>query len=327
MSVSGWEQSNGWEQSSGPAPLYGAIESGGTKFVCLLGTGPDDVVARERFPTARPGPTLERALAFFHEAARTHGSPEAVGIASFGPLELRPSHARYGYMAATPKPGWADVDIRGVVARGLGVPVGIDTDVNGAALGEGRWGAARGLETFVYLTVGTGVGGAAVVAGRPLSGLVHTEMGHVAVTRQPGDDFAGNCPFHGDCLEGMAGGTAVAARWGRPAQALEGTGLRRAVALEAAYLAEGLRSIVYCTAPERIVIGGGLSTWPGLLPGIRAALHRQLAGYPGLPEQAADEFVSPALLGAMAGPAGGLVLAARAALRAAEPAEHEPRSA
>ncbi|WP_083731313.1 ROK family protein [Protofrankia sp. BMG5.30] len=294
-------------------PLYGSVESGGTKMLCLLGTGPDDVAAHMRFPTGEPGPTLARVVAFFREATADHGPPAAVGVASFGPLELRRSHPRYGFVTNTPKPGWSNVDVQGRLARELGVPVTIDTDVNGAALGEGRWGAARGLETFVYITVGTGVGGAAVVGGRPVRGLVHTEIGHVAVARQPGDGFAGNCPFHGDCLEGMASGRAAAARWGRPAEELAGQELRRAVELEAAYLAEGLRNVVYCTAPERIVIGGGMSVLPGLFPLVRAELAKRLAGYPGLPEQEADDFVVPAALGSMAGPAGGLVLAARAA--------------
>ncbi|MFF8998198.1 ROK family protein [Streptomyces achromogenes] len=307
-------------------PLYGSVESGGTKIVCLLGRSPDDIVARTRFPTGEPGPTLARAVAFFQESAAEHGLPAAVGVASFGPLELRRSHPRYGFTTDTPKPGWTGVDVRGTLARGLGVPVGIDTDVNGAALGEGRWGAARGLDTFVYLTVGTGVGGAAVIGGRTVSGLVHTEMGHVVVRRHDGDGFPGNCPFHGDCLEGLAGGTAVAARWGRPAERLSGDELRRAVELEAAYLADGLRSVVYCTAPRRIVIGGGMSVLPGLLPLVRERLTEQLAGYPGLPEQSADDFVVPAALGGMAGPAGGLVLAARAHQEAAAPTPPAPGS-
>ncbi|GGR02868.1 ROK family protein [Kitasatospora griseola] len=292
--------------------LYGSVESGGTKVVCLVGTSPSALVAQARFPTGAPGETLARVVDFFGRATQRHGPLAAVGVASFGPLELRPNLPTYGFTTDTPKPGWVDVDVLGSLARELKVPIGIDTDVNGAALGEGRWGAARGLDTYVYLTVGTGIGGGAIIGGRPVRGLVHTEMGHVAVSRRPGDDFPGNCPFHGDCLEGMAGGTAVADRWGRPAEQLTGDELHRAVELEAGYLAEGLRSIVYCTAPERIVIGGGMSVLPGLLPAVRAELLKQLGGYPGLPEQAADDFVVPAELGAMAGPAGGLVLAFRA---------------
>ncbi|MEU9619616.1 ROK family protein [Streptomyces sp. NPDC088251] len=293
-------------------PRLGSIESGGTKFVCLVGSTPDRIEDEIRFPTGDPEPTLARAVAFFEEAA-VKGPLDAVGIASFGPLELRRSHPAYGRLAATPKPGWTGVDVAGTVAAALGVPVGIDTDVNGAALGEGRWGAARDRDTYVYLTVGTGIGGGAVIGGRVINGLVHTEMGHLSVPRVPGDDFPGSCPFHGDCWEGMAGGEAVAARWGRPAQELSGETLRRALHLEAAYLASGLRDIIYTTAPERIVIGGGMAVLPGLFPLLRAGLTRSLAGYPGLPEHAADDFVVPAALGRLAGPAGGLVLAERAA--------------
>ncbi|MFE3588282.1 ROK family protein [Streptomyces niveus] len=290
----------------------GSMESGGTKIVCLVGSAPDRIEDEIRFPTGEPAPTLARAVAFFEKAAAA-APLDAVGVASFGPLELRRSHPGYGRLAPTPKPGWTGVDIVGTLATALGVPVGIDTDVNGAALGEGRWGAARGYGTYVYLTVGTGIGGGAVVAGRVINGLVHTEMGHLTVPRVKGDDFPGTCPFHGDCWEGMAGGEAVAARWGSPAERLTGETLDRALRMEVAYLAAGLRNIVYTLAPERIVIGGGLAVLSGLFPMLRAELARTLAGYPGLPEHSSDDFVVPAALGQLAGPAGGLVLAELAA--------------
>ncbi|MER5713160.1 ROK family protein [Streptomyces sp. NPDC042898] len=297
-------------------PRFGAIESGGTKFVCLVGSAPDRIEAEIRFPTGEPAPTLARAIAFFEERAAATGPLDAVGIASFGPLELRPGHAKFGHLSATPKPGWSGVDVAGPVAAALGVPVGIDTDVNGAALGEGRWGAAQGLDTYVYLTVGTGIGGGAVIGGKVVSGLVHTEMGHLTVPRIDGDAFPGSCPFHGDCWEGLAGGEAMGARWGTPAEELTGGALREALRLEAAYLAAGLRNIVYTTAPQRIVIGGGVAELPGLFSLLRAELSAALAGYPGLPEHAAEDFVVPARLGRLAGPAGGLVLAAEAATAA-----------
>lgn len=291
---------------------FGAIEAGGTKFVCLVGSDPDHVVAQARIPTGEPETTLAQVIAFFQDAVATGGSLAAVGIASFGPLELRRSHPRYGSVTTSPKRGWSHVDLVGPIRAALGVPVGFDTDVAGAALGEGRWGAARSLSTFVYLTVGTGVGAAVVVDGRVAPGLVHAEMGHVSVPRQPGDDFPGNCPFHGDCLEGMAGGAAIAARWGRPAERLERGALRQAVQWEATYLAAGLRTIVYTNAPQRIVVGGGVAGLPGLFPLVRGKLVETLAGYPGLPEHTAAGFVVPAALGAMAGPAGALVLAEEA---------------
>ena len=290
----------------------GAVEVGGTKVICLVGSDPDHIVARTRIPTARPAETLGRIRTFLQQQVAAGGSLAAVGFASFGPLELRRCHPRYGFITTSPKPGWSNVDIVGPIQSALGVPVGFDTDVNGAALAEGRWGAARDLHTFVYMTVGTGVGAGAVVEGRVLHGLGHPEMGHLGVPRQPGDDFAGDCPFHGDCLEGMAGGTAIEARWGRPAEQLDGDELRAAVRLEAAYLAAGLRSVVYLIAPQRIVIGGSVAGLPELFPLVRAGLAEELAGYPGLPEHAADDFIVPAALGSLAGPAGALVLADRA---------------
>jgi len=291
---------------------FGAVEVGGTKVVCLVASDPDHIVAQTRIRTGKPAETLAHVLAFFQQEVASGGSLAALGIASFGPLELRRSHPRYGFITTTPKPDWSDVDMVGPVRSALGLPVGFDTDVNAAALAEGRWGAARGLDTFVYLTVGTGIGAGAVVEGRILHGLRHPEIGHVSVPRQAGDDFAGHCPFHGDCLEGMAGGAAIAARWDRPAEQLGGDELQAALQLEAAYLAAGLRNVVYAIAPQRIVIGGGVAGLPGLFPLVRASLDKTLAGYPGLIEHATDDFVVPAALGSLAGPAGALVLADRA---------------
>ena len=294
---------------------WGAVEAGGTKIVCLVGSDPGHIVAQTRIPTGTPGETLAEVVAFFRAAADEHGPPDAIGIASFGPLELRRTHPRYGCLTTTPKPGWAGVDLVGPLRSAFGVPVGFDTDVNGAALGEGRWGAAQDVDTFVYLTVGTGIGGGAVIDGSVAHGLGHPEMGHLSVPRRPGDGFPGSCPFHADCLEGMAGGAAIAARWGRPAEQLDGEELRRAVELEGVYLAAGLRNIVYTLAPQRIVIGGSVSTLPNLFPLIRANLADLLARYPALPEQGCEDFVVPAALGPIAGPAGALVLAERALLQ------------
>ncbi|MGE0026081.1 MAG: ROK family protein [Thermoleophilia bacterium] len=292
--------------------MLGGIEAGGTKFVCVVGASPDRIAREARFPTRDPAATIADAVAFFRDAAADGHVIDALGVASFGPVELRPGHPRHGWITTTPKPGWSGTDLVGPLRDALAVPVGFDTDVTGAALGEGRLGAARGLRTFVYVTVGTGIGGGAVVGGVPVHGLPHPEMGHVSVARLPGDEFPGICPFHGDCLEGMACGPAMAARWGRPAEELSGADLERAVATEAHYLAAGLRNVVYALAPERIVLGGGVAGLPGLLPALRGRLVDALAGYPGLPEQAADDFVVPPGLGAAAGAAGALVLAERA---------------
>ncbi len=289
--------------------MLGGIEAGGTKFVCVVGASPDRIAREARFPTRDPAMTIADAVAFFRDAATAGHGIDALGVASFGPVELRRDHPRYGAITTTPKPGWSGTDLLGPLRDALAVPVGFDTDVNGAALGEGRWGAARGVRNFVYVTVGTGIGGGAVVDGAPVHGLPHPEMGHVSVARLPGDDFAGICPFHGDCLEGMACGPAIAARWGRPAEDLAGADLARAVAIEAHYLAAGLRNVVYALAPERIVLGGGVAGLPGLLPALRDGLSAALAGYPGLAEHGAPGFVVPPGLGGAAGAAGALALA------------------
>lgn len=291
------------------APVYGAVEAGGTKFVCLVGSGPDDIRRTTRIPTGEPGPTLAAVVEFFR-AALADGEPiRAIGLGSFGPLALRPDDPAYGRILRTPKPGWTGVDVVGPIRDGLGLPVALETDVNAAALAEGRWGAARDCRSFVYVTVGTGIGGGAVVDGRLVHGLGHPEMGHVPLPRLPGDTFAGTCQYHRDCWEGLACGPAVAARFGRPPETLEGEALATAVALEAEYLALGLRALVYALAPERIVLGGGVAELSGLLDAVRSALGRTLGGYPGLAEHEAPAFVVRPGLGGRAGVLGALLVA------------------
>jgi fructokinase len=293
--------------------MFAGIEAGGTKFVCVIGSDPGSIVETARIEVTAPDETLGAARDFLARALGTGITFAAIGIGSFGPVELRPGHSRYGWITTTPKPGWSGTDLVGPFAEAFGVPVGFDTDVNAAALGEGRWGAARGLGSFLYLTFGTGVGGGAVVDGRVVHGLGHPEMGHVAVPRRAGDAFPGLCPFHGDCLEGMASGPAVAARFGRRAESLEGADAVAALALVAFYLAAGVRSLTYALAPERVVVGGGLGLMPGLLAAARVELDAQIHGYPGLAEHRAETFLVPAALGGMAGPAGTLILAEQAA--------------
>jgi len=191
--------------------MFGAIEAGGTKFICGIGTGPENLQTEE-IPTAAPDATVEAATAFLR--ARAGSSLRAVGIASFGPVDLRPGSATYGYITSTPKAGWRQYDLAGAVRKALGVPIGFNTDVNGAALGEARWGAAQGLDDFLYLTVGTGVGGGAMIGGRLLHGLLHPEMGHIRVPHDwANDPYPGNCPYHGDCLEGLASGLCSRRGW------------------------------------------------------------------------------------------------------------------
>lgn len=198
--------------------LIGGIEAGGTKFVCAVGSGPNDIRAEHRFPTTTPEETLAQAIAFFQAQEGEHGRIAAIGIAAFGPLDPNPASPTFGYITTTPKPGWANADVVGVIKTALGVPVGFDTDVNGAALGEHRWGAAQDVDTFIYLTIGTGVGGGVMVNGRLLHGLIHPELGHISLPHDWAQDpYKGRCPYHGDCLEGMAAGPAIGERWGQPA--------------------------------------------------------------------------------------------------------------
>lgn len=290
--------------------MYAGIEAGGTKFVCAVGTGPDDCSDPVVFPTTTPRETLGRAIA----AVRAAGDVDALGVACFGPVDLRADSPTYGSITSTPKPGWQHTDVVGPLRDALGVPVGFDTDVNGAALGEGRWGAARGLDTFVYVTVGTGIGAGGMAGGDLLHGLLHPEMGHLDVRRHPDDAFPGTCPYHGDCLEGLASGPAIAARWGRPGGDL-GPDLARATALEAHYLAQLALAVTYVLSPQRIVIGGGVTGMPGLLDGTRGLLVARLAGYLDVPEitDGADAYLVPPGLGGRAGVLGAIALAERAA--------------
>lgn len=292
--------------------IFGGIEAGGTNTVCVLGSGPGDIADRLEFSTTTPQATIKRAVRFFAEGTGGEHRIAAIGLGWFGPLEIRKGHSRYGVVGRTPKPGWEGADVVSPFREAFGVPVALDTDVGAAALAEGEWGAAQGLSSHVYLTVGTGIGGGAIMEGSVLHGLGHPEMGHLPVVRADGDDFTGVCPFHGACLEGMASGPAIEGRWGRPAEDLGPVEAAEAAELVASYLAQGLRAVTYVVVPQRIVVGGGVARLPGFLSSLRRHFAGSLAGYPGLPEHAAEEFVSAARLGDMAGPLGGLVLARRA---------------
>jgi fructokinase len=291
-------------------PLYGAIEAGGTKFICAVGTGPDDLRAQTRIPTTTPQETLARCLDFFL------GQPQldALGVACFGPVELRRGAAKYGCITTTPKPGWANADVVGPLQRALALPVGFDTDVNGAVLGEARWGAARGLGTAVYITIGTGIGGGALIGERLAHGLVHPEMGHLLVPREPDDlEFAGACPFHGArCWEGVASGPAMRQRWGQEAETLPAE--HPAWDLEARYIPSALTTLVLVLSPERLILGGGVMQAPTLFPAIRSNLKRSLAGYVQAEALRGGlaEYVVPPALGQRAGILGALALAERA---------------
>lgn len=290
--------------------LYGGVEAGGTKFVCAVGTGPDDIRAVERFPTTTPEETLGRVIAFF----RNQPEPvEAIGVGSFGPVDPDPQSGAFGYVTSTPKPGWRDANVRGPIREALQVPVAFDTDVNAAALGEQRWGAARGLDTFIYLTVGTGIGGGGVIGGKLMHGLIHPEMGHILIPHDRAQDpFPGACPYHGDCLEGLAAGPAMERRWGAKADTLPPD--HPAWELEAGYLAAGLANMICTLSPQRVILGGGVMQQEHLFPLVRRKLQQVLNGYvqsPAILEEI-DRYIVPPELGGRAGVLGAIALAEHA---------------
>lgn len=296
--------------------LYGGIEAGGTKFVCAVGTRPEDIRAEIRFATTTPAENLSQCIAFFQEQAAQYAGLTAVGIASFGPVDPHPHSPTFGYITTTPKPGWANTDFAGVIGRALGVPVGFDTDVNGAALGEWRWGAAQGLDTFIYLTIGTGIGGGVMVNGRLLHGLIHPELGHIPLPHDwEADPFPGRCPYHGDCLEGMASGPAIADRWGQSGGDLPPD--HPAWELEAHYLALALHSFICTLSPQRIIMGGGVMAQPQIFPLLRQKVQASLRGY--VQHTAVleniDSYIVPPALGGRAGVAGAIALAELASER------------
>jgi fructokinase len=279
--------------------VYGGIETGGSKWELAIGTGPDDLRATATIPTGAPAETIDRTIAFFEH----QGPVDAVGIGSFGPVDKKPGSPTWGFITSTPKPGWAHTDVGQEVRRRLGVPVVFDTDVNAAALGEHRWGAAQGLSTFCYVTVGTGIGGGGMTHGQLLDGLVHPEIGHMRIPHdRDRDPFGGVCPFHGDCWEGLASGRAIEAREGEADWELE-----------AHYLALGLVSVTLVLSPERIVIGGGVMNQPDLVELVRRQIAALLNGY--LPGLAADDGLCDYLtlpgLGSRSGVLGAIALAER----------------
>ncbi len=290
--------------------LLAALEAGGTKFLCALGTDDGELRVKTRIPTTSPAETTEKAIRFFQEQQASFGEVAALGIAAFGPLDLNPQSPFYGHITSTPKPGWANSDLLGSMARAMNVPVTIDTDVNAAALAEWRWGSAQGLDPVVYLTIGTGIGGGALVNGRPVHGLVHPEMGHILIPHDKGiDPFPGSCPFHGDCLEGLASGPAMERRWQKRAELLpqDHPGWR----LETHYLALGLTTIILSLSPERIILGGGVMQQGHLFPLIRAEVGSLLNGYVQAEEilGGMDDYIVPPALGEHAGIMGALAMA------------------
>jgi len=299
--------------------IFGAVEAGGTKFVCAVGNAQGEILAQTRFPTREPDSTLKAMLDFLREQRENFGPYAALGIGSFGPIELDFASPRYGHIRRTPKSGWSDTDIVGPIAREFSCPVGFDTDVNGAALAEHIWGCARDIDDLVYITVGTGIGGGAIVHGKTIAGLMHPEIGHVFPRRHALDaNFKGICPFHDDCLEGLASGTAIIARTGFPLNELAISHPQWEI--EADYLGQLCAQLVLTISPRRIIIGGGVMGQTRLLPMIREQTRQWLRGYIDRREisTAISDYIVLPGLGARAGVLGALALAMCAATQASK---------
>jgi len=291
--------------------LFGAIEAGGTKFVCMVANGPDDIRAEVRFPTTSPDETISKAIQFFKEQTEIIGEPiRSLGVACFGPVDLDPTSPTYGFITSTPKLHWRNTDVVGPLQNALQIPVAFDTDVNVAAIGEGTWGAAQGLTDFCYLTIGTGIGGGVISGSKPIHGLVHAEVGHMLLPHdRQYDPFTGGCPYHGDCVEGLASGPAMEKRWGVPAYTLPAD--HPAWDLEASYIAAAMHSLTCITSPQRIILGGGVMQQMQLFPLIRAKTVQLLGGYvqsSAILDQI-DSFIIPPGLGTRSGGLGAIAIA------------------
>jgi fructokinase len=293
--------------------MYGGVEAGGTKFICAVGTGPADLHIK-RIETATPQKTIDDVIKFFrpYTVEKTAGHLAAVGIASFGPLELNKESPRYGYITNTPKRGWKNVNLAGIISDKLDIPAAIDTDVNGAALGEQEWGAAQGLNTFVYVTLGTGIGGGGIINGDLMHGLVHPEMGHILIPRDNNDipGFRGSCKFHKcdlrndtsfGCWEGFASGLSMQQRWGKPPEEIleNDKNYNRVWNLEANYIAIGIYNLICTLSPQRIILGGGIMDHPDLLEKVQQRVVKLLNKYVlalDSLEKISDYLVCPALV-------------------------------
>jgi fructokinase len=287
--------------------LYGAIEAGGTKFICAIGSQDGEILDEARIDTRDPAATLADVLRYFGGAAHRFAALTALGVGAFGPLDLQSASPTFGFITSTPKPGWKNTDLVGTLSRGLGRPIYLDTDVNGAALGEWRWGAGRGLESVAYVTVGTGIGVGVVHHGRPVHGLMHPELGHINVRRHPADShFSGICPFHGDCLEGLACGAAIVKRTGRPLK--DAPAADPIWAIEADYLGQLCAVLVLSHSPQRILIGGG-AMQPPMYAAVQGRMLHWLHDYVGAAELRDPQYIAAPGLGALAGIKGALSLA------------------
>ncbi len=290
--------------------VFGGVEAGGTKFVCMVGTDPQNIDDEIRFPTTTPEETLKKVIEFFLPYHKNN-QLTAIGIGSFGPVDLRKTSPQYGYITTTPKPGWQNTNICSEISKIINVPIVFDTDVNAAAFGELFWSGSKGiLDPFVYITVGTGIGVGVIANQAPIHGLVHTEGGHIHIPQDKTiDPFIGICPYHNNCLEGLASGPAIKARWGISAQDLPAD--HPAWNLEADYIALAICNIIMMYSPMRIVVGGGVAQHPGLLEQIRSKTKNLVNNYvqsEAITKNISNYIISP-MLGNQAGVLGAIALA------------------
>ncbi|MFJ5758989.1 ROK family protein [Neobacillus sp. NPDC093182] len=283
--------------------MLGAIEAGGTKFVCAVGDETGKIIERIQIPTTVPQETMTKVIEFFKGYTL-----EAIGVGSFGPIDVNRESLSYGSITSTPKLGWRDYPIVKTLEKEFGLPIGFNTDVNAAALGEVTLGAAKGLDSCIYITIGTGIGAGAIIQGKLLQGLTHPEMGHILVRRHPKDEYQGKCPYHGDCLEGLAAGPAIEERWG--AKGIDLIDRQEVWELQGYYIAQALMQYVLILSPKKIILGGGVMNQKQLFPTIYKYLKVFVADYVHLPELS-DYIVSPGL-GDYAGITGSLMLAKQA---------------
>lgn len=298
-------------QGEGMREYFGGIEAGGTKFVCVIANDPNDILEEQRFPTSNPKETISKVLAFFKNAKDHHNIRLlSIGIGSFGPVDLNPSSRYYGFITSTPKPGWQFTNLVKPIQEGLKLSVAFDTDVNAAAIAEGKWGAAQNIDDFLYFTIGTGIGGGAIIHGKPLHGLIHPEMGHIyLVQNKEKDHYQGKCPFHKTCFEGLASGPAIEERWNLPGWQLDDN--HPAWDLESDYIAQAMSNFICTFSPERIILGGGVMQRQHLYPMIRTKVQQYLNNYvvSDIITAGIDHYIVSPQLGNRAGMLGAIALA------------------
>ncbi len=292
-------------------PLYGGVEGGGTKFVCAVGSGPGQMIDELRFPTTTPDETLGKVVSFFRKYMSAPQRLEGLGVATFGPIDPVVGSSTYGRILATPKAGWANCDIVGILAKELRLPIAFDTDVNGAALSEAKWGAGQNCGSVLYITIGTGIGGGFYTQGGVLHGLLHPEMGHIMMPHdRQKDPFAGSCPFHGDCFEGLASGPAIEKRWGQKAETLPAD--HPAWDIETDHIANALVTYIVTLSPQKIILGGGVAQQSHILPIVRSKVQKLLNGYVqsgNVTTESIEDYIVLPGLGNQAGVLGALALA------------------